>query len=140
MLASESTETLHSAVRDGVDDHQRLISREATASDLRVFYAGKPHPTLRARVVISQSGEVLGVIGLAREGLWSKFFSEIREDLRSSLPRVICLRTILKSMDFVRESKLPVFAIAQADEPDSHRVLQRLGFVQVDGDVYRWPS
>jgi hypothetical protein len=127
-------------VRDGVHDHQRLISRVATAADLRAFYAGKPHPTLRARVVTSQSGEVLGVIGLAREGPWSKFFSEIREDLRSSLPRAICLRTILKSMDFVRESKLPVFAIAQADEPDSHRVLQRLGFVQVDGDVYRWPT
>lgn len=69
-----------------------------------------------------------------------KFFSEIKDELRASLPRAICLRTILKSMDFVRASRLPVFAIAQTDEADSHRVLQRLGFVQVDGDVYRWPS
>jgi hypothetical protein len=131
---------VHGSVCDGRDDHQRLISREATAADIQAFYAGRPHPTLRARVVTSSDGEVLGVIGLAREGPWSKFFSEIREALRASLSRAICLRTILKSMDYVRASKLPVFAIAQADEPDSHRVLQRLGFVQVDGDVYRWPT
>lgn len=90
--------------------------------------------------VVTDGIAVLGIIGLAREGPWSKFFSEIKESLRDSLPRAICLRTILKAMNWVRESKLPVFAIAQADERDSHRVLQRLGFVQVDGDVYRWPT
>lgn len=83
---------------------------------------------------------MLGVIGLAREGVRAKYFSEIREDLRPRLKRMISLRTIWKSMELVRTSKLPVFAIAQADEPDSHRVLQRLGFVQVQDEVYQWPS
>lgn len=125
-------------MRDDEHDHERLISREATAADIRAFYGDRPHPTLRARVV-TRSGEVLGVIGLAREGRCAKFFSEIKEDLRPSLKRTICLRTILQSLDLVRTSRLPVFAIAQADEPDSHRVLTRLGFVQLDGDVYQWP-
>jgi len=90
--------------------------------------------------VVTRSGIVLGVIGLAREGQRAKFFSEIREDLRPSLRRALCLRTIIQSMEFVRTSRLPVYALAQADEPDSHRVLKRLGFVQLEGEVYQWPS
>ncbi len=116
-----------------------LTCREARAADLREFYHGKPHPTLRA-LVVSQGETILGIIGLAREGARAKFFSEIREDLRPALKKAICLRTILKAREFVKASKLPVFAIAQADEPDSHRVLKRLGFVQLQDEVYKWPK
>lgn len=130
---------MHSTGCDGRNDDERLISRPATAADLRAFYGDRPHPTLKA-LVVTRGDEVLGVIGLAREGVRAKYFSEIREDLRPRLKRMISLRTIWKSMELVRTSKLPVFAIAQADEPDSHRVLQRLGFVQVQDEVYQWPS
>lgn len=123
---------------NGVDDSQRLTSRPATASDIRTFYGDRPHPTLKA-FVVARGDEVLGVIGLAREGAKAKYFSEIREDLRPSLRRMIALRTIWASIELVRQSKLPVYAIAQADEPDAHRILNRLGFVQLDGDLYQWP-
>lgn len=125
-------------MRDSLDDSQRLISRPATAGDIRAFYGDRPHPTLKA-IVVAQGPEILGVIGLAREATRAKFFSEIREDLRPRLKRMISLRTIWAAMELVRQSKLPVFAIAQEDEPDSHRVLKRLGFVHLEGDVYQWP-
>lgn len=115
-----------------------LVSREATAADLREFYAGRPHPTLRARVV-ELDGQIVGVIGLAREGHRAKYFSEFRPELRPYLKTMLCLRTITASMAYVRASKRPVFAIAQADEPDSHRILQRLGFEQFKDEVYLWP-
>ena len=114
------------------------MSRPATAADLRAFYGDRPCPTLKG-LVVARGEEILGVIGLAREGARSKYFSEIREDLRPRLRRMISLRTIWKSMELVRSSRLPVYALAQTDEPDSHRVLQRLGFAHVDGDVYQWP-
>lgn len=115
-----------------------LVCRAATANDLRQFYEGRPHPTLKA-LVVCDGQRLLGIVGLAREGVRSKFFSEIREDLRPSLKKVICLRTILRARELVRASKLPVFAIAQADEPDAHRLLQRLGFVHLQDEVYQWP-
>lgn len=130
---------MHSVGCDGLDDDERLISRPATAADIRAFYGDRPHPTLKA-LVVTRADEVLGVIGLAREGRRAKYFSEIKEDLRPRLKRMISLRTIWKSMDLVRNSRLPVYALAQADEPDSHRVLQRLGFVQIESEVYQWPS
>ena len=125
-------------MRDSLDDSQRLISRAATAADVREFYGDRPHPTLKA-LVVTDGKTVLGIIGLAREGTRAKFFSEIREDLRPRLRRMISLRTIWAAIELVRQSKLRVFAVAQADEPDSHRVLKRLGFVHLEGDVYQWP-
>lgn len=126
-------------MRDREHDDERITTRAATAEDLRQFYEGRPHPTLRARVVM-RGNEVLGVIGVAREGAWAKFFSEFKPDLRPHLRRMASLRTIADAMRIVRASHLPVYSLAQADEPDSHRVLQRLGFTHLDGDVYQWPS
>jgi len=126
-------------MRDSDHEYQRLIGREATAADIRAFYQDRPCPTLKAWVAVLD-GEVAGVIGLAREGHRAKYFSEIKPELRPFLKTLTALRTIKASMKLVRASRRQVFAIAQADEPDSHRVLKRLGFVQFDGDVYQWPS
>ena len=139
MSGGSRSTALHGAMRDGHSDDQRLISREATAADIAEFYGPRPHPTLKALVTV-MNGEVAGVIGLAREGSCAKYFSEFKPQLRPYLKTMTALRTIQRSMDLVRQSKRRVFAIAQADEPQSHHILQRLGFVQVDGDVYRWPS
>jgi hypothetical protein len=89
-------------------------------------------------MVVARGDEILGVIGLARDGMRMKYFSEIKEDLRPRLKRMIALRTIWASMEMVRNCKLPVYALAQADEPDSHRILQRLGFVHWMDCVYQW--
>lgn len=115
-----------------------MSSRLATAADIQAFYGDQPRPTLKA-LVVTRGDEILGVVGLAREGMRSKYFSEIKEDLRPRLKRMIALRTIWRSIELVRNSRLPVYALAQADEPDAHRLLQRLGFIPV-GDHYQWPK
>jgi hypothetical protein len=111
--------------------------RFATAADISRYYEGQPHPTLRA-VVLTLNDEPAAVIGLATEGLHAKFFSEYRPEFRPYLKSMTCLRALKQAMTFVSASRLQVLAVPEETEPDSHRILTRLGFVQEDEETYRW--
>lgn len=116
-----------------------LSVRFATAGDIESFYGQLQQPTLRA-LVVEMRGDVVGLVGLARRGSISIFFSEVRTELRPHLKRMVALRAIKRAMKWVEQSAVPVFAIAQEDEPQAPALLVRLGFEPVSEDLYRWRS
>jgi hypothetical protein len=113
--------------------------RFATAGDIARYYEGRPHPTLRA-VVLTLNEEPAAVIGVANEGGYGKLFSEYKPDYAPHLKSMATLRALKLAMKIVETSRLPVVAVRDEDEPDSDRILKRLGFVHEEEDLYRWAS
>ncbi len=128
-------------MRDDQPRSQRLASRPATIADVLRYYGERPRQTLKA-VVVTLNDEPVGIIGLAQEGRCLKLFSEFQPVLRDQLRCMTVLRAIKKAMSFVKAARLPVVAITQENEPDSPRILERLGFKfhshSDSGDVYEW--
>lgn len=114
-----------------------MTQRFATAADIQSYYGSRPHPTMRA-VVLTLNDEPVAVIGVARHESYAQFFSEYRPEFRPHLRSVPTLRAIKRAMSIVKESRLTVYAIAEEEEPDSVRILGRLGFVQYRENVFRW--
>lgn len=118
-----------------------MIYRFATAADLIQFFGSLPSQTTKAFVVLEE-GQVVVIVGIAREGRINKFFGEWRH--REQLKRMTVLRAIKAAMGLVARSKLPVISLALPGEPEAPRLLERLGFHFVEssseGDVYQWHS
>jgi hypothetical protein len=106
-----------------------LASHPATAADITAFYGESQRMTIKA-LVVTLDGEQAGLIGLASQGRCARFFSEFRPELREHLKSMTCLRTIKAAMEFVKASRLPVYALAQCDENEARKILTRLGFVR----------
>lgn len=113
--------------------------RYATAADIERYYPEPIYPTMRA-VALTLDGEPAAIIGLARWATFAQFFSEYREEYRAHLKSMTTLRALKLAMRMVEETPLPVYAAAEENEPDSGRVLTRLGFVPVSENVYQWRS
>lgn len=121
----------------GSADHERVAYRYATAADIERYYGGPQPMTLRA-VVLTLNDEPAAVIGVARHECYAQFFSEYRPEFLSHLKSMSTLRALKRVMSIVEETKLPVYAIAEEEEPDSVRILSRLGFVPFEENVFRW--
>lgn len=134
---------MHRSGGSDLDADQRLIVRHATAADVDAFYGSRPYQTVRA-LVADLDGKPVGLIGLARENGCSKIFSEYGPELKGRLKCMAILRAIKTVLEWAKESSLPVIAVAQPEEPDSPRVLKRLGFEWYGtgpfGEVYLWHS
>lgn len=104
----------------------------AIAAEVDALYAGRPRETLRA-LVIRVDGKPAGIIGLAQEPDRLRAFSEYTADLCPHLKRIPVLRAIKAFMAWVTDSKVPVYAISEGTG-----LLERLGFVSDDGEVFRW--
>ncbi len=104
----------------------RLEGRPATTADVMTFY---PEMTSSFRAWVCElDGEVQGIIGVALVRPLSCMFSAFREALRPYLRHPAVLRLIKKAEAAVRASRVPVLAIAQANEPTAPAMLERLGF------------
>jgi hypothetical protein len=118
-----------------------IETRWATQADVETYYGHLPRETIQAYVALLD-GQPVGLIGIARNKTHARCFSEFKPELRRHLRCVTILRVIKKAMALVRESRVPVIAISQVDEPTSARILQRLGFRYLKaspiGDVYKW--
>jgi hypothetical protein len=118
-----------------------MKQRFATASDILKFYGERPPQTLKAIVVVLDE-EPVAVVGIANEGGYGKLFSEYKPQLRGKLRRMAVLRAIKAAMTFVERCPMPVVAVAHPDEPESARILSRLGFEFQEpsdgGDLYQW--
>lgn len=110
--------------------------RNAVASDIEAFYGEPQHNTIRAIVV--ERDEILGVIGVAREGEFGKFFCDFKEELTPYLKSITIMRVLKAGMKIVAEYKGPVIAVAEHAE--GCRMLFRLGFTHVQGGIYEWPD
>lgn len=121
------------------DAVKRITWRFATAKDVQAYYGSLPAQTMRA-VVIVMGEEVAGILGVASHENHAQFFSEFREPLRPHLRTLPAMRAIKRAQGLVRESLLPVFAIAEETEADAVRILTRLGFVHHQENIYTWHS
>lgn len=101
--------------------------RLATEPDLLRYYGSRPAQTIRAYIGYL-GNEPIGIVGLARERHLWKFFSEFKPEIRPLVSCISVMRAIKAVMAWAAHSSLPVLAVVQEDEPDSPRLLERLGF------------
>jgi hypothetical protein len=118
----------------------RLEGRPARAADVAQFY---PDITCSFRAWVAElDGEPKGIIGVALLSPIACMFSAFAPELRPHLKRPAVLRLIKKAEGAVKASPVPVWAVAQEDEPTAPGVLERLGFIhlgEMDGDtIYEW--
>ena len=119
----------------GSDSEGRVIVKTATWADLKEFYPDMRLGTMRA-LVATLDGKVAGVVGVIRDGDHGRYFSEFHEELQPHLKSMVIMRAIKKSMEWVKAYKGPVLAVAQHDE--GARLMTRLGFTRIDGEVFQW--
>jgi hypothetical protein len=110
-----------------------LSWRYARASDIDRYYGARPQYPLNAAVVLLDDKPV-GVVGVSREYGTGLFFSDVKPEL--DMKRMVVLRAITAAMAIVRKYPCPVYARADTDE--GHRLLRRLGFTNLSGEVYQW--
>ena len=120
-----------------------MTTRAATEADLIAFYGSLPPVTTQAWVGIAD-GEVFGVLGLARDADTLVFFSDYKPEAKQHLKRMTVLKLIRSMRDIIRKRGVPVIALADEREPDSAKLLTRLGFEFIEqtegGGLYRWRS
>jgi phosphoglycolate phosphatase-like HAD superfamily hydrolase len=125
---------MHGAVAD-----ERVGWRFATAADINAYFGEPPDETMRA-LVFTLNDEVAGVIGIARQWDSARFFGEFNEEFRKHLRSIPALRAIKQVQNWIRQSVLPVYVIAEETEPDAVRFLTRLGFVPFEDNILKWPQ
>lgn len=81
-------------------------------------------------------GEIVGVIGVAREGDIGKFFCDFSDVLQPYLRSITIWRAVKDSMKFVEQYQGPVVSLAQHAE--GCRMLNRLGWTHLQGALYGW--
>jgi len=89
-------------------------------------------------LVAEMNGEVVGVIGVVRDKQYGRFFFDGKEILKDHLRSITLMRGLKRAMKFVTEYNGLVISVAQHHE--GARLLKRLGFRLIDGDVYLWPN
>jgi hypothetical protein len=117
-----------------------LRGRPAATADVKAFY---PEMTSSFRAWVCElDGEAQGIIGLALLRPIACMFSTFREPLRSHLKSLTVLRLIKKAEAAVKASRVPVWAVAEPEEPTAAGMLERLGFEylgRIGGDeIYSW--
>ena len=141
MFTGSSAETMHIAGGDSGDGvtreatAPRIIIRPATTEDILEFYERPPEGTLRAYVAVID-GKVVGVMGVARETLWGKCFTDIKPELQPYLKSITVLRGVKQALKLCDQYKGPVVALAENAE--SCRIMHRLGFTHLQGGWYGW--
>lgn len=92
-------------------------------------------PTLRA-IVITLDDDPVGIIGVSRERGVGKYFSDHMDELKPYLKSITVLRAINASMTFVKNYPGPVYSVAQHRK--GAKLLTRLGFTHISGDLFLW--
>lgn len=91
--------------------------------------------TLKAYALLLD-GEVHGFIGIVRENGVGKFFTEHTDELQPYIKSITIMRALKKSLDWCREYRGPVIAIATTVQ--SCITMNRLGFEHLEGVYYGW--
>lgn len=99
--------------------------RPASAADVQAFLGGPPPARLRGYVAILD-GEVVGLGGVYYHAGTPVAFSDIKPPLRKHRKALAKGCRIL--MDFIREMNVPVYALANQEEPTASYLLCKLGF------------
>lgn len=108
----------------------------ATAAMLD-YLGERPRAAGRAYAAVLD-GRPLGVCGYYHDHARLVLYSKVEPELR--LWKKVIVRGAKMAMAAASRVRAPVVAIAQDDIPGSARLLQALGFEQVDGDLYWRPT
>lgn len=81
-------------------------------------------------------GEVVGILGVVREGSIGKYFCDFKPELQPYLRSMTIMRAVKESMKIVENYKGPVLSLAEHAE--GCRLLNRLGFNHLVGAYYGW--
>jgi hypothetical protein len=87
-------------------------------------------------LVAEMDGEIVGVIGIVRDREWGRFFSEFTPKLKPYLKSLKIMRAIKSALTFCDEYQGPVMAVAE--DAESCRIMNRLGFTHLYGAWYGW--
>ena len=147
MLGIDSTEARDYSGSDSGDQVSRedldrreaqsaqILTRPVRDEDIINYFGGPQRGTVRA-IVAEMDGKVVGLIGVIREGPIGKYFCDISPELQPHLGSITILRAIKASMEIVKQYKGPVVCVAEHAE--GCRLLNRLGFIHLDGAYYAW--
>jgi hypothetical protein len=118
-----------------------VTTRYASAADLEAIYGSKPSVTIQA-IVACLDGTPFAVVGLARIDGQLTLFSDYKPGFKRHLRHPAVIRAILQVKQTMVRRGAPVVALADKNEPDSDRLMRRLGFEPVgeceDGGLYKW--
>lgn len=88
--------------------------------------------TVRA-VAAVRGDQVLGIAGLYCDGLWTRMFSELTDELRRDKRALVRLaRAVLE----LARPRAPVYAEADPRIPGSAKLLEHMDFRHERGDIY----
>jgi len=86
-------------------------------------------------VVVELDGEIIGVAGVLHTSPLQAF-SEMSDKIRK-YPKTV-MKVMLSFKKVLEHYDLPMYAIANEDEHNSRKVLERIGFKPLDGRMYKW--
>jgi N-acetylglutamate synthase-like GNAT family acetyltransferase len=111
-----------------------MIIRPLTREDMLAFWqAGALERSVRG-FVAEKDGQILGVTGLIYMPSVIIAFAEMRVDGQKY--QMSIMRIAKRMQALMRESRAPIFAVADPDLPNSMAFLERVGFEQVVGRQY----
>jgi len=99
----------------------------ATIDRVKQFYGNKHIKSFRGYVALLD-GYPVGVAGLTYDHI---LFSDISDELRPYKKDIV--RT---AKNLIKDIKYPISAIANENEPMAVRLLTRLGFTHISGQMY----
>jgi len=118
----------------------RCEIRTATAKDAHDFYGKPPSNSFKGFVAV-KSGRVIGIGGVfyTKTGLIA--FSDMKPEMRQHKKAIV--KGCRMIMDMVKNAEVPVYAVANDNEPTANNLLERLGFVNTGvknelGDTLVW--
>ena len=81
-------------------------------------------------------GCVVGIIGIVREQGYGKMFVDIKPELQPYLQSITIMRAVKQAMRFADEYRGPIIAVAE--DAESCRIMNRLGWTHLQGALYGW--
>ena len=105
----------------------------ATEGLLTAFYGRPPPRTVRALVAV-RDGKPIGVAGVWRGAERLVMFSDLSPEARAD--KRLMVRGIRAVLGLVRDTGLPVHAVADKEVEGSERLLERVGFHRLTDEVW----
>lgn len=115
-----------------------MIIRPATRSDV-IEMCGGTFPDNIWAMAVDDEGDLLAIAGV-RYSNPRMCFGNIKPEIKKSPRTLVKLARMVTAV--VAESDVPVYAIADKDEPTAPRFLEHVGFEYMmtssDGEIYQW--
>lgn len=107
----------------------------ASASDIDNFYGERPRYNLRA-IAIRMDGQPVAIIGMVDERFRMRAFSEYKPELEPYRKSITVLRAVKAAQQMFASCTKPIVAVREG----CPKILERVGFEQIQDDVYAWRS